>query len=146
TNASTGSYRIDAGSSLTISADAAVDHDGLMVVNGTLTNQGGLSGSGDYLGDGVLITGGGLVVEGNFNPGASEDTIGSMEVTGPLTLSGTSALHLQLAGNGVNDAVTVSDLFTLNGVIEVGLLGGYEATAGHSFNLLDFTSSDFTGY
>jgi len=103
-------------------------------------------------GDTVSLTGGVLHTTGagtigfsvanngtTLSPGAS---IGVTDITGSYTQGSTGRLEIELAGLSVGefDAISVSTTASLDGYIDVALLGAYTPTPGDSWDILTAAS------
>jgi len=78
---------------------------------------------------------------GTISPGFS---VGSLTITGNLSLAGSSVVVLELsgygAGVGTNDTIAVGQRFTYGGTLVVSNLTGFAYAAGQSFQLFSFGS------
>jgi fibronectin-binding autotransporter adhesin len=129
------------------------------VANGaTLINNGTISGAVTTLGSTSVLTGtgtfgGAVTIGGQLNPGNSP---GYQAFNTSLTLGSDALTTFELGGitrsdlsaNGINhyDAIDVTGLLTLDGFISLTWFGGYEATNGTTFNLLNWGSIDSSGF
>jgi fibronectin-binding autotransporter adhesin len=92
-------------------------------------------------GNGTLNIGAGKVISvtGALSPGFSPGTI---NVTGDLTLTGSTTTTMELAGNGGvegidSDDINVSGTITLDGILSIVGFGGYDPTQNSTYNLFD---------
>ena len=113
----------------------------LLVEDGLVLNQlDVLNGTGEIKGD--------VVSSGTVSPGNSP---GINTITGDLTLTSTNTTLIEIAdGNGVAgidfDQIQVSGSATLDGVLDIDLLGGFIPTIGQTFEFLKYDSdSDNNG-
>jgi hypothetical protein len=78
---------------------------------------------------------------GTISPGFS---VGSLTITGNLSLASSSVLVMQLsgygAGVGTNDTITVGQTMAYGGTLDVTNLTGFTYAAGQSFQLFSFGS------
>jgi hypothetical protein len=129
------------------------------VANGaTLVNNGTIAGAVTTLGSTSLVTGTGtfsaaVTIGGQLNPGnspgfqnyASSLTLGSSALT-TIELGGLTRSTLLSTGINHYDAMDVGGLLTLDGTIAVSWFGGYQASSGYTFNLLDWGSINHSGF
>lgn len=83
---------------------------------------------------------GAVNILGDLRPGNSP---ASVSFGGDLSLGSQATTTIELAGTTLGtdyDQVVVTDLFALDGVLEVLLIDGYAPSAGDSFDILDFGS------
>lgn len=115
--------------------------EGLLTVDATtgtgdtIVHTGGeLNGAGDVLGD--------LISDGIVSPGASA---GTLNVAGSYTQNGSGVLQIELqaATAGSFDVLVVGGTATLDGDLQLSLLGGFAPTVGDSFEIL--TASGIAG-
>jgi hypothetical protein len=70
--------------------------------------------------------------------------VGSLTITGNLSLAGSSVLVMQLsgygAGVGTNDTITVGQTMAYGGTLDVTNLTGFTYAVGQSFQLFSFGS------
>lgn len=137
----------------TLSFDAGLDSDGQLnlinsTVNGDVTNNGvaSLAGTntftGNVSGNGTFTGTGTAAFAGTLAPGNSP---GLLTFEGDLDLEPTATLEIELGGTtpGVDyDRVEVGGFATLEGTLEVTLVGGFVPEAGDSFGFL-FASGAF---
>jgi autotransporter-associated beta strand protein len=115
--------------------------DGLLTIDATtgsgdtIVHAGGeLNGNGSVLGN--------LVVDGTVSPGES---VGTLNVAGSYTQNsgGVLNIELQAAAVGMFDVLDVGGAATLDGDLQISLLGGFIPTAGDTFAVL--TASSISG-
>lgn len=122
---------------LVITSNATLANAGTLINNGTLTSTPDLtlSSGGIYQGSGTLI--GNLVnAGGTVGPGNSP---GTMNISGNYTqdINGTLLMELGGTAQGVDfDWLNVSGSATLDGTLQVTLLGGFVPAAGNVFTLV----------
>jgi len=112
--------------------------------SGTTTVNGALSVAG---GNTVTLSGGTLsgtgTVSGNvsnaatLNPGTSP---GTLSITGTYSQTATGTFNAEIAGISQLDILNVSGAATLNGTLNVSLLGGYVPNVNDAFQILSFAS------
>ncbi|MFA6560276.1 MAG: PEP-CTERM sorting domain-containing protein [Verrucomicrobiia bacterium] len=98
--------------------------DGLM-----LSTNSSLIGSGNIIGS---VT--------NFSIIAPGHSVGTINITGDLTLADSSWLDMELAGPGTNDVLDISGLLAAGGGLKLTLTNGYTGNAGDTFDLFNFGS------
>ena len=83
---------------------------------------------------------------GTLAPGSSA---GTMTIEGDYEQESTGAIEIELGGLDVGthyDKLSVTGTLTLNGTLDVVLINGFNPQEGDSFDILDFDSSQFTGW
>jgi fibronectin-binding autotransporter adhesin len=150
----TGAITIDKTGTLRVGSSSTT---GTLNVNGPLTvKNGGLLDIGPgstanvalsqtiSLATGGRLTGGGVVAgsvantSGVVSPGSSP---GVLTVNGNYQQQSSGALQLQIGGlaSGTEfDRFVVNGSATLNGILKISLLNGFQPSLGHSFDLLDW--------
>ena len=114
---------------------------GTMSINNVLTTGGG---SVDVQ-EGT-VTGGGSIggnVKNNGGTISPGNSAGTMEIAGDYVQTEEGTLLMEIAGTKPGseyDLLTVEGQVSLDGVLEVALLEGFQPAAGDSFDLLDFGS------
>ncbi|HYO25704.1 MAG TPA: pre-peptidase C-terminal domain-containing protein [Lacipirellulaceae bacterium] len=106
-----------------------------------------LSGNQSF-GPSSTLTGGGAVAGAVATAGviAPGDSIGSLTLTGDLSLSSTSTLVIELGGlaaGSQHDLLSVGGMAWLDGGLVVSLASGYQPAAGAAFTIL--TAGDLLG-
>ncbi|WP_432798304.1 beta strand repeat-containing protein [Poriferisphaera sp. WC338] len=110
---------------------------GTLIINGTMASGNVNVASGATL-SGVMNFAGNFINSGTVSPGNSP---GTMIVGGNLTLNSTSIYDMEIAstagpGTG-NDFIDVTGTAAIDGTLNVIGLGGYSATDGDTFTILD---------
>jgi len=94
---------------------------------------------GELIGSGTI---GGSIINsaGQLRPGHS---VGTLSISGDLTLLGNSLLLMELAGTNdwLYDQIVLGGVLNFGGALTVSLLDGFTPSAGNIFDLFDFTSS-----
>ncbi|WP_432798686.1 autotransporter domain-containing protein [Poriferisphaera sp. WC338] len=110
---------------------------GTLIINGTMASGNVNVASGATL-SGVMNFAGNFINSGTVSPGNSP---GTMIVGGNLTLNSTSIYDMEIqstAGPGTgNDFIDVTGTAAIDGTLNVIGLGGYSATDGDTFTILD---------
>lgn len=114
---------------------------GTLLVNGSLGNTAVTVGTNGRLGGGGSIAGA-VTVNGTLTPG---DGVGTLTLSNGLILGSASSTIFELASAVSFDRIITTAL-TLDGTITLSLLGGYNPTAGTTFDLFDFTSINASGF
>jgi autotransporter-associated beta strand protein len=96
-----------------------------------------VNAGGTLAGSGIVNTS--VINAGVVSPGGT-GAVGTLTVNGGYTQTATGSLNVELAGNGMFDALTVAGAARLNGVLNVALLGGYLPGPGAAFPVLSFAS------
>jgi uncharacterized repeat protein (TIGR01451 family) len=124
------------------SSETTLGGGNIGVASGLELNAGALDGSGTITGD--------LDNYGSVNPGTSSTT-GVINVTGNYLGGSAGAggtLTIKLAGPAANqfDQLNVTGTATIDGTLDVSLLGGYEPANGATFPAMTYASlsGDFT--
>ncbi|MCX6900359.1 MAG: PEP-CTERM sorting domain-containing protein [Verrucomicrobia bacterium] len=98
--------------------------NGLMLsTNSSLIGSGGIFGS---------ATNFGIIAPGH--------SVGTINITGDLTLADSSWLDMELAGPGTNDVLDISGLLKAGGGLKLTLTNGYTGNIGDTFDLFNFGS------
>ncbi|WP_432797190.1 autotransporter domain-containing protein [Poriferisphaera sp. WC338] len=110
---------------------------GTLIINGTMASANVNVASGGTL-SGAMNFAGNFINSGTVSPGNSP---GTMIVGGNLTLNSTSIYDMEIAstagpGTG-NDFIDVTGTAAIDGTLNVIGLGGYSATDGDTFTILD---------
>jgi autotransporter-associated beta strand protein len=114
---------------------------GTLIVNGTQTGGGATTvAAGAILGGGGTLPGA-VTVNGTVDPGAPGALAGVLSVSGNATLTGTTLIEIGGTGAAQFDQLNMTGTLGAGGVLDVDLLPGYVAAAGHSFDVFDFTSA-----
>ncbi|MCG3147115.1 MAG: hypothetical protein PCFJNLEI_00552 [Verrucomicrobiae bacterium] len=100
-------------------------------LNGAITNTAG----GTLRGNGFIT--GNLINDATISPGFS---VGSLSITGNVSLGASSLVLLELAGVGSNDMLFVSGDLAFGGTLTVTNLTGFTFAAGQAFQLFQFDS------
>jgi T5SS/PEP-CTERM-associated repeat protein len=117
-----------------------------IVNSGVLTLQAGTLGGNLTNLTGGLLQGNGTIRGsvtnfGTISPGFS---VGSLTITGNLSLAGSSVVMMELsgygAGVGTNNTLNVGQLFAYGGTLDVTNITGFAFAAGQSFQLFNFGS------
>jgi len=101
---------------------------------GNIVNNGSLRGNGLVRGD--------VTSFGTNSPGFS---VGTLSITGSLTLASTAVTWMELAGNGSNDLLVVSGALQYGGQLIVTNITGFTFAAGQSFQLFQFGLGNQSG-
>ncbi len=122
-------------SALTISGATAlvVLANGVNLGASSVTNGGTLAGTGTVIGD---VTSSGLVQVGSPSPALSA---GVLTINGNYTQNAQGVLGIELGGTTPKTGygqLAVSGVATLNGLLGVGIIGGFAPAAGDAFALL----------
>jgi uncharacterized repeat protein (TIGR01451 family) len=123
---------VDFTGGFTQSAGTAKLNGGNMAGSTVTLNGGTLSGNGTITAD---VTNGATIL-----PGASP---GAINITGNYTQTPSGTLGIELAGTTPAtqyDQLNVTGTATLNGTLDVALIGGYVPTGGETFDVLTFAS------
>lgn len=116
---------------------------GTLIVNGAQTGGGAYSvAAGATIGGGGTL-GGNLTVHGTVDPGAVGALAGTLSVTGNATMAFGSTTLIEIGGTGAAqfDQLNMTGTMFAGGTLDIDLLPGYAPTAGHSFDIFDFTSA-----
>jgi hypothetical protein len=113
-----------------------LNNEGVVQVSAgsTAVYFGSLTGPGSFTGTGTVF------IEGDLRPGASP---AEARFGGDLMLASSAVTVLELAGTSVgsgHDQLDVGGLLSLDGTLEVTLLGGFVPRLGDRFDLFDFAS------
>ncbi|QDU32240.1 hypothetical protein KS4_02710 [Poriferisphaera corsica] len=95
---------------------------------------------GELSGTGSIIGGGTTYIEGTLTPGHSP---GQLDITGDLVLTEDATAQMEIAGTLAGsqyDIVNINGDLTLNGILEVLLLDGFNPLLGQAFQLFDATN------
>ncbi|MCX6900480.1 MAG: PEP-CTERM sorting domain-containing protein [Verrucomicrobia bacterium] len=76
----------------------------------------------------------------NFGVIAPGHSVGTINITGDLTLADSSWLDMELAGPGTNDVLDISGLLKAGGGLKLTLTNGYTGNIGDTFDLFNFGS------
>jgi len=116
-------------------ANGVINSGGLSLHNATLTGTVTNLAAGTLQGNGLIV--GDVTSFGTNSPGFS---VGTLSITGSLTLASTAVTVMELFGNGSNDLLTVSGVFTYGGTLTVTNATGFTFADGQSFQLFEFGS------
>ena len=94
-----------------------------------------ISTNGNLIGNASII--GSVTNFGTIAPGHS---VGTINITGGLTLTNTSELDFEIAGPSTNDHLDISGLLVASGALKVTLTNGYTGSIGDTFDLFSFGS------
>jgi len=111
-----------------------IANEGVLALrNGTVTGGLTIQAGGTLQGNGFIN--GDVLSSGTISPGFS---IGTLSITGDLTLAGSAITVMELAADGVNDLLDVSQLFTYGGELVVTNITGFTFANGQTFQLFEF--------
>lgn len=139
-------------------SNASNTYDGTTTVSaGTLLVNGALSASPAAVtvdANGILGGTGTInrptIINGTLSPGdsLSADTTNNLAFGDTLTFGASAVAAFQLGGTAANafDKITVTGAFTLDGTVNVTLVGGFTPANGDVFDLFDFGSISATGF
>jgi len=116
-------------------ANGVINSGGLALQNATLTGSVTNLASGTLLGNGLIV--GDVTSFGTNSPGFS---VGTLSITGNLTLASSAVTLMELAGAGTNDQFIVSGLLTYGGELTVTNSTGFAYAYGQTFQLFQFGS------
>jgi hypothetical protein len=107
----------------------------LDLLDGTHTFADGLSIStnGNLIGSGSII--GSLTNFGILSPGHS---VGTISITGGLSLAGSSELDFEITGPSTNDHLDITGTLVASGALRVAFTNGYTGNQGDTFDLFSF--------
>ena len=95
---------------------------------------------------GVGIASGGVTVTGKLIPGPSTlNTPGTLQIGGALVLNQGSNTTFEILDSVTADKITGPATASLDGIVTVTLLSGFEPAIGNSFDLLDSTAAPVLG-
>lgn len=128
-----GSFSVDAGFSNTGRVDVAAGAL-LQAYSSQFVSDGLLTGDGTVK---TLNAGTALTSNGTIDPGQL-DAVGTLTIDGDLTLTGSSVLHIDLAGGGVSDKLAVTSDVLLNGELSIWGGAGLTLQLGEVYTLASF--------
>ncbi|MBI3844935.1 MAG: hypothetical protein HY292_09885 [Planctomycetes bacterium] len=136
-----GTVSIPSGCSLTATG-SYVQTAGQTVVDGNLTTTGSVSIQGGTLG-GTGTINGNVTSAGSVSPGSSA---GTLTVAGTFAQQSAGSLNVELGGltPGTIDRLIASGAVTLDGTLNVSLIGGFQPAIGDQFVILSGTSVNGT--
>jgi autotransporter-associated beta strand protein len=117
-------------------------NEGTLLINGAQIGGGAYSvAAGATLG-GSGTLGGSLTASGVVSPGAGV-AAGILSVTGGATFATGSTALFQLGGTAANqfDQLNLTGALAAGGTLDIDLIGGFNPSAGNSFDILDFTTA-----
>jgi len=143
-----GTFDVAAGSTFkTGSAGSVTQTAGTTTDDGTITaGTGGLDlNGGSLIGKGTIngnVTNGNSTSGGTITPGNSTSALGTLTDNGTFTQSSKGSLDINIGGTaaGTFDVLNIKGAATLAGTLNAALVGGFTATIGQSFTIMDFTS------
>ncbi|MBI3847133.1 MAG: hypothetical protein HY292_21100 [Planctomycetes bacterium] len=128
-----GTVSISSGSSLTATG-SYVQTAGLTVVDGALSTTGAVTIQGGAL-RGAGTINGNVTSAGSISPGSSA---GTLNVAGTYAQENGGALNIELGGTttGTFDQLLASGAVTIDGTLNVSLIGGFQPAIGDQFIIL----------
>jgi len=118
----------------------ALTNNGTIALSGGELRAGTIVNNGSLLGNGLIT--GNVTSSGTNSPGFS---VGTLSITGSLTLASTAVTWMELAGNGSNDLFIVSGALQYGGQLIVTNSTGFTFAAGQSFQLFQFGAGNQSG-
>ncbi len=114
--------------------DGPVVNNSAVTIVGTVDFNGLVSGPGDFFGPGTANFNGGM------SPGASPAEV---NFEGSVALADTNSLFIEIGGTmpgSQHDALTVTGMAALDGIVDVALINDFTPTAGQQFTILSANS------
>lgn len=109
---------------------------GMMTVDGRFTARQLTVGGGMLGGSGTIVVRDGLLVSGGVvSPGTPGGGVGTLTVTGPVSLSGPGTLGIDIASATLADRLVASGRLTLGGVLAVNAVGSYVPAFGTTWTV-----------
>jgi len=140
-SAQNGTIGADLGSVLQLGdGTLALTNNGAIALTGGELRAGNIVNNGSLLGNGLVR--GDVTSFGTNSPGFS---VGTLSITGSLTLASTAVTWMELAGNGSNDLFIVSGALQYGGLLIVTNSTGFTFAAGQSFQLFQFGLGNQSG-
>jgi autotransporter-associated beta strand protein len=125
------------GGAATLTAGAgAVAVDTLNLNNGNVTAGAGVTVATALNGNGTFNNSVTMGTGASVSPGLS---IGTLNLLDDLTLDATGTTIIEIDGNTMSDKISVSDILTLAGTLQINVIGA-TPTVGQAFDILDWNS------
>lgn len=124
---------------------------GRLIVNGEITSNVTVTrGVTDELAIGALggsgFVSGAVTIGGELRPGPNTASDpGTLQIAGALTLSDSSEAIFEILDESTADKITDLTSISLDGILTVSLLSGYEPSVGASFDLIDSAATPVLG-
>ncbi|MDB9548932.1 beta strand repeat-containing protein, partial [Dolichospermum circinale] len=118
-------YTQTAGTTNLSGGSLSFDYSPLNLQGGNLTGIGTITGNVNNSG-------------GQINPG---NTIGTLNITGDYSQSGTGTLNLELSSATTFDKFNISGAADIGGILKLNLTGGFTPTIGTKFTVLTYGSA-----